>query len=101
MRLRLHREMLANIGRIVDGLAHGGQHVLVLNDYQVSNLLSALQAAGCCGFHDEHGDSPLDVMNTGNWLGEIFTLLPYVEHKANVDPSELRRRAREMQCAAV
>lgn len=85
---------LADIQRICQGFAAGGQHVLVLNDYQVANLRELFNAMGYACVVD---DNPLKVAHTGDWVGEIYNQLPYVgeRQKPNATVSELAQRARK------
>jgi hypothetical protein len=67
---------------------------IVLTEYQRSNLLAVLQAIGYPAHQDR---SPLDVCNTGDWVGEVALKLRYEQpspHAPNVGPTELAERAR-------
>jgi len=47
---------------------------LTLNDYQVANLRAAIEATGYNGVVQD--SSPLAVLNSGDWIGEIYWQLP-------------------------
>jgi hypothetical protein len=88
----LRREVLAELRAVIDSLGQGGQHVILLNDYQVTNLRSLLHAIG---YASVHRSSPLNVCDTGDWVGELYQKLPHVALAPNVEPGELARRASE------
>ena len=87
-RLLLHA--LGDIQRMAIGLAEGAGNVILLSDYEVVNLRAALQATG----YGMTGRSPLQVLNNGDWLGQIYQKLPYLDHPTpNADAFELQARA--------
>lgn len=49
------------------------KHVIELNDYQVVNLRAALEAIGYPWKEEKR--SPLTVLNSGDWVGEIWLKL--------------------------
>lgn len=74
------------------------QHTLTLNDYQVANLRALLEATGIYTFPEKRAaDNPLFALDTGDWLAEIYQMLPKVSYKPNQTPAEqalgVRRRA--------
>jgi hypothetical protein len=83
------------------------QYILRLDEYEIANLISALEAA--VGFAHEDSDpyarlvSPLQVLNSGDWIGQILNklhdLCPSSEVAPNRKPEEYaveaRRRAVE------
>lgn len=88
------REALTEVARIAEGLAGQRGHVLMLNDYQVANLRALLNAIGYGCHFPETPSSPLSVVNNGDWIGEIYNMLPYEGgQKPNVGPEEIRRAA--------
>src|SRR5579863_3380553 len=48
---------------------------LKLNQYQRDNLVSFIKAAGFCGEPIE----PFPIMNSGDWIGELYWMLDYPE----------------------
>jgi hypothetical protein len=63
-----------------------------LDDYEVANLRVAIEAIGYpWQKHKDH--SPLSVLNTGDWLGQLYLKLPIVEKMPNVSSYELIKRA--------
>lgn len=93
-RARLRREVAGDLHRLLDRLADGdvNGHLVVLSDYHVVNLRSALHATGYASVYR----SPLGVLQTGDWLGELFHLLPDVTSIApNAEPGVLAQRAVE------
>lgn len=88
------RQALIEVSRIAEGLAGNRGHVLMLNDYHVANLRALLNAIGY-GFHDpEVSSSPFSVANNGDWVGEIYQMLPYEgAQKPNLGPGQLRQLA--------
>ena len=88
----LRREVIAELQQMLGGIGRGAGHVIVLNDYQVVNLLSVIWASG---YASVYGNNPLSVINNGDWLGELWTLLPKgLTHKPNDEPEVLAERAR-------
>lgn len=69
---------------------------ITLNDYQISNLRAAIEA---CGYHfggleaDQRPTrsvmNPLQVLQNGDWMGEIYQMLPEVGHEPNVSANQL------------
>lgn len=97
-RWKMRRAVAADVLRIAESVARcgeDGEHVVMLSTYEVSNLVSALQATG---YGAATGDSPLRVLDTGDWLGQVVQKLQsvagYWEVKPNVDPIELAEQAR-------
>lgn len=72
-------------------------HAISLTDYELVNLREALRAMGYANW--AHDRSPLDVLHSGDWTGQIFNKLQ--EHVAENDPNpnstaeEYRKLARE------
>lgn len=77
---------------------------ITLNEYQQANLASAIEATGHGTWNPKWGNhvprNPLYVLNTGDWIGEIYNMLPKPDKKGiygscrpNVSPSELAERA--------
>lgn len=87
----LRVEVIEELQKMLQGLREGGNHLIVLNDYQVANLMSMIHAAG---YGSVYNDSPLTVLNNGDWIGELFHKLPYVTQKPNASPEELALRAK-------
>jgi len=77
------------------------RHIIELDNYEVANLRSALEAMGYNTWSKEfHGEryvptSPLCALNTGDWLGQIYNKLPDTGHRPNATPQELAKRANE------
>lgn len=55
-----------------DGFNHGHRWVLVLDSYQRDNLLQLLNVIG---FPSGDGIAPFNIMNSGDWLGEVALML--------------------------
>lgn len=66
-----------------------------LNEYQVANLRSLIEACGYGGTMRQR--SPLWVANTGDWIGEVYNLLPVVDHPPNADSITLSERANQFK----
>ena len=66
---------------------------IILNEYQIANLRSALEAAGYCDWSTQVLNNPLYVLQTGDWLGEIYNKLPEVDYQPNESPQVLADRA--------
>lgn len=66
-----------------------GMIVLKMHDYHARNLRAALKAA-------RDFSSPLKVIETGDWIGEIVNLLDAlnIENSANVSAEEIVQRAK-------
>ena len=60
-----------------------------LNDYEVVNLRSAIEAIGYPHDIVERPRNPLMVLNTGDWLGQIYLKLPKVDTVPNHIPKDL------------
>ena len=92
----IRRQALIEVSRIAEGLAHNRGHVLMLNDYQVANLRALLNAigAGYWPVEEELRSSPLQVCNNGDWVGEIYMMLPYEgQQEPNQSAAQMRRQA--------
>lgn len=88
------RQALVELSRISEGLAGERGHVLMLNDYQVANLRALFNAIGYAAHFADTPSSPLSVANNGDWIGEIYQMLPYEgSQKPNVDAEQLRKSA--------
>lgn len=72
------------------------KHTIELDDYEVANLRSAIEAIGYRLTTEQKviPHSPLMVLNTGDWLGQIYQKLPVVKRSPNLDPVELACRAK-------
>ncbi len=70
---------------------------ITLDDYEIANLRSALESFGHATWNKDWPGyverSPLYVLNTGDWVGQIYNRLPPVEQKPNRTPQELAREA--------
>ena len=89
----IRKQALADAIRIVEGVARNDSHVILLSDYEVVNLREAINA---CGYAHVADPSPLNVLNNGDWIGQIYQKLPYVEGiKPNATSAELAQRARK------
>lgn len=76
------------------------RYVIELDEYEISNLRAALDATGCGTWHLSMKDppiesSPLEVLNTGDWLSQIQNKLPKVNVLPNHTPDELAESARK------
>jgi len=89
LKFEARREVLQDMRNMLQGIQNGGGHVLVLNDYQVANLRAAIHAAGYGSVYR----SPLNVLNNGDWLGELFQMLPAVDQRPNTEPEQLAEAA--------
>jgi hypothetical protein len=71
---------------------------IFLNEYQIANLRAAIEAAGYGGWGAEAcpvaARNPLYALNTGDWLGEVYLMLPKVAHRPNRTPEEMAESAR-------
>lgn len=87
--------------RVEDAIEHlaslarrGRGHALMLNDYQIANLRAAIEACGYATWHkDWFKKSPLMVLQNGDWMGEIYLMLPMVQHAPNQTPQKLIEEA--------
>lgn len=70
--------------------ASRGPHQIDLNDYQVANLRAAIEAIG---YPSGTAQSPLSVLHSGDWLGEIYSKLPKLYVQPNLRPHEYISRA--------
>lgn len=70
---------------------------LGLDDYELANLKAALLA----GSRWQAGPCPLDVLNSGDWIGQLTYRLPDVDLRPNVTVEEYRERARKQSAADV
>src|SRR5437763_1849787 len=59
--------------------------ILELNDYEAANLGSALKAAL---IWQDVPDNPLRVLNSGDWIAQIYHKLPELEQRPNRTPEE-------------
>ncbi len=85
-------QVLADIQRIAASLANGDGHVIMLSDYEVINLREALTAMG----YGMSTRSPLEVMHTGDWVGQLWQKLPWLtDPRPNVDAETQQARARD------
>lgn len=67
---------------------------IVLDEYQVSNLKAALEAIGYPADRG-HARCPLNVLNTGDWLGELYNKLPETTYYPNTHPADMVRASLE------
>lgn len=94
LRAKIRQEVIEELRNLV-GLAGsvnaGTSHVLILSDYEVANLRSAIQA---CGYASVFR-SPLEVLQTGDWMGMIaHKLSPLATGTVpNAQPDDLAKRA--------
>lgn len=88
------RQIINNIKRLADAALPGSGHVIVLDDYQVANLRALINAIGY-GTVNDPPIGRLSALNNGDWVGEIYQKLPYVEHKPNQTWQELRQAVNE------
>jgi hypothetical protein len=86
------RAAIADLHRLVDSLPSGSKHIIALDDYEVANIKAALNATGYAALVERN---PLMVLNNGDWLGQLYQKLPYVQHRPNADWQELAKRANE------
>lgn len=69
-----------------------------LDTYEISNLKSVLAATGHSQSDSEFvkiGRNPIQVINTGDWMGQLYQKLPDVDYVPNIEPHELAERARK------
>jgi hypothetical protein len=97
---QVRHEVLGELRGIIAGLQAGGRHTLVLSDYEVVNLRAAIHATGYASAYGGP-ENPLSVLNSGDWIGQIFQRLPYLgEHmRPNATAEELVDRARARQAS--
>lgn len=86
------QDALEELVRIVRGLQGGGQHVLVLSDYEVANLKEVFRAAGVGAVVDRN---PIQAIHNGDWTAQIAARLPSVDHKPNEDWQVLAQKAKD------
>ncbi len=74
------------------------KYTITLNEYQVANLKSIIEAAGyytwnpLAPYHVER--NPIYVINTGDWIGELYQMLPKeVPYKPNKTPQQMAEEA--------
>lgn len=95
-KLAARREAFQELANIAEQIAqHGGEHVIVLSEYEATNLQAALQACGY-GISAPKENNPLTVLHTGDWLGQIVQKLqkrPGTHVKPNAEATELIERA--------
>lgn len=92
IRQEVRREVVEQLTSILNGIGGERKHVILLNDYQVVNLLSVLWASG---YASVYGNNPLSVINNGDWTGELWNMLPkLLPARPNAEPEELAARAR-------
>ena len=60
------------------------EHQIILDDYQVANLRAVIEAAA-----PPIKRNPLYVINSGDWMMEIYLKLPKVDYKANKTAEEM------------
>lgn len=70
------------------------KYTIELDEYQIANLRAAIQAIGYPADKD-YARCPLNVLNTGDWLGEIYLKLPEVQYYANTSSSDMVRASLE------
>lgn len=69
---------------------------IVLDEYHVANLKAAIEAIGYPASPPDYYTGPLAVLNNGDWIGELYQMLPEkVDCFPNATPEELRAEARE------
>lgn len=66
---------------------------IALNEYQIANLTALLEAIGYPYRPGDSVEHPLRMLDTGDWIGEIFNKLPIVNHIPNKTRDELRNAA--------
>lgn len=76
------------------------RYVIELDEYEIANLRAALDATGCGTWCLSMKDppiksSPLEVLNTGDWLSQIQNKLPKVNVLPNYTSDELAESARK------
>lgn len=96
LRVKIRQEVMAELHNLMSsaGAVQAGRaHLIVLDDYEVANLRSALWAAGTASTYQ----SPLNVLQTGDWTGQILHKLQQLapDHKPNAEPDVLAARARD------
>lgn len=70
-------------------------HLLFLDDYEVANLQALIEAMGYATWNDkEFIPNPLQMAQTGDWVGQIYWKLPDVEHKPNITWQQMATNAR-------
>lgn len=68
------------------------EHTITLTEYEVANLREALSAVGCGSpWHV----SPLNAMNTGDWVCQVWAKLPQSDHWLCQTAEVMSQRARE------
>ena len=65
-----------------------------LDEYQVSNLKAAIEAIGYGGT-EQHPRCPLNTLNTGDWIGELYLKLPDVTYYPNTNAADMVRASLE------
>jgi hypothetical protein len=68
-----------------------GTAVLVLDAYEASNLREALRATG---YGEPFHRSPLSVLHSGDWVGQVWQKVPDTGHPPNATAAEYAERAR-------
>lgn len=91
---QMRRQAVADLMNLVEISAGTSDNLVALSDYEVVNLLSALQA---CGYGAADTKSPLVVLHSGDWLGQIVqklqSLAVEAPHGPNRTPQEYARMA--------
>ena len=67
-------------------------YTITLNDYEVANLRALIEACGY-GKAKRVERNPLWAANTGDWIGQIYNLLPIVAYPPNADADKLAQEA--------
>lgn len=66
------------------------KQTITLDNYEVTNLRALIEACGY-PYTMRHERCPLNVANTGDWLGQIYLKLRKVDLKPNASAEELVR----------
>lgn len=86
---------LEELNRLVRSLMDpSAQHVVLLSDYEVANLRELFRAMG---YASTAVRNPLWSAHNGDWVGQIYSKLPHVEHRPNVPAEDMAERARKFQ----
>ena len=73
--------------------------MIELDEYEVANLKEVIEAIGYpAPYPNTRKSCPLDVLNTGDWVGMLYNKLPDVDFEPNtkaldlIEASLIRRR---------
>jgi hypothetical protein len=87
---QMRRQVVADLHQLVEVAAGTPNNLIALSDYEVVNLLAALQA---CGYGLADARSPLNVLHNGDWLGQVVQKLQSLAVNYPAGPNLLPEQA--------